>query len=212
MSERKLSNARTAILFSAGAISAIALVGAARWTTAYSAGETRAPASIDRSLNLEPGKLDRLRDSADIRTFGKARLSRPFDVQIRAEPATAAARGEPLRLIATVVARSSIERLELAWSVPADVTLANGRAQDALIGMAAGERREVEIEVVPQTDENRKIEFVGAASLDARAQGFGRAGAVYNTVNQPAIDAEMDKNAKLARERYGADVADRIRE
>lgn len=211
---------RSALLFSAGAMVAIgAIVLAQRaWV---SREDSRSPASVDPiaareaaagvtgAIRVDPEKLARLRKGLVSAKHSIGKAHRLVSVAIRAEPASAAEEGVPVRLIAAVYARQASSRIDVTWTVPAQVDVAQGRLEDALIGMQAGEEREIELTVIPRTSENREIVVnVTDGGRDGRMLGS----AAHHTVDQPRLDAELEQNAEIAKVRYGRDAVERIRE
>lgn len=200
--------------FTLGGLAALATFAIGRsLTSETSALVSRAPArqgavASDGKIALSPGKLERLRESAQ-RPGGFGKLRSPLSASIRSESAVAARKGERIRLIATVASTVPSSRIEIVWRLPEGVVLAEGRLEDSLIGMQAGESRELEIVVIPSVDDNRAVR-IDAVEYIGEEQRM--AGAEYQTVDQPALDAELARNADLARLRYGDDVASRMQE
>jgi hypothetical protein len=176
--ERNKFSLRNGALLALGGVAALAAVAAARWaaTGPFALGRApgRVPASVaEDAAGIIPGRAPRNRAGREAKGLAaKSAHANAISIQLRAEPVSA--EGHELRLIARVRSRVPASRVEVAWAIPSGVELAQGRSTDALVGLEAGEERELEITVIPHTPENRAIlvrafELSGDKAISAEA-------------------------------------------
>lgn len=184
---------RTILLSLFGTAALVAITGASIFLKSE---KNRGPASTDAAL-LQIQKREILRGPGGgyrIPVSGKS--NGMMAIAITAPGKGAVGRGTVIDLKADIEARSDLQGLKYLWILPKDgVRLVSGAMEGDLGSLASGQLASVEISVISDTDENRRVHLHVYKVVDGENMGQM---AQYNTVNQEAIEwVAKDKAEKI---------------
>lgn len=121
------------------------------------------------------------------------KLESPLRVHIEKEGELSIEPGEPFVLRGTFEFTAYTKQAEVEWVLPKGISMIQGQRRETLLDVPANTKKTVEVVLMSETDENRKIHF--KVGIGSGKQRFAFS-AQYNTTQQESINvgkAELQK-------------------
>lgn len=154
-------------------------------------GSSRGPASVGA---LATSKAYVLNSKTGQYIRHTEKLSGPVGVDLKMDSARPSQVGDVMVMRGVITAADALERVDYQWSLPDGVEVVSGETDGAILGMKAGEVREVTLTVKSGSMENEQIHIM--VKGDSPAMHFAQS-AQYNTQDQEYLEVANKMQQKM---------------